>query len=221
MELAPEMVELLRAGAAHDIGVICLPGQVRKHWAALREAERLKLIFFADVEHPVITDIGRRAIGAPTQLDADYARLVKLCGGRKRLTPRRDDDPRTDFDYRSYRALGYVCALVVRQPDSRYNPSTIRVGNTLGSEPQFLGSKNPIILPESADTPSVLALLPQPLLHRTGFTPHPFSLDETQWSEADRTTWSRLRDVCFSVNSRIRNAGRRTPTAKLHYGQYA
>ena len=55
----------------------------------------------------------------------------------------------------------------------------------------------------------------------TGFSTYPFSLDETQWSEADRTTWSRLRDVCFSVNSRIRNAGRRTPTAKLHYGQYA
>lgn len=223
MDLAPELVDLLRAGAAHDIGIICLPGQVQKHWATLREAERLKLIFFQDIEHPVITDMGRRAIGAPSQVDADYARLKALCGGRKRLTPRPDADPRTDFDYRSYKACGYVCTLVVRQRDDRYNPTTIRVGKTLTSDPQFLGPKNSQVLPECADTPFVLALMPKWLFDRTGFSAYPLALDEDDaaWTDADRATWTRLRDVCFSVNSRIRNSGRRTPTAKLAYGQYA
>lgn len=220
-DLAPEMVDLLRAGAAHINGVICMPGQVQKHWATLREAERLKLIFFQDVEHPIITDMGRRAIGAPLELDAGYARFRASCTARKRLSPTPDKDPRTDFDYRSYNACGYVCVLVVRQPDGRYNPSTIRVGKTLTSDPQFLGGKNAIILPECADTPFVLALMPKWLIDRTGFSTYPLALDETEWSEADRATWSRLRDVCISVNTRIRNAGRRSPAAKLHFGEYA
>lgn len=221
-DLAPEMVDLLRAGAAHDIGIICRPGQVQKHWSTLREAERLKLIFFADLERPVITDMGRRAIGAPTQLDADYARLKALCG-RKKPALRRDEDPRTDFDYRSYRSMGYVCTLVVRQPDTRCNPATVRVGKTLKSEPQFLGPRNSIVLPECDGTPFVLALMPKWLLDRAMFPTCPFALDEddASWSADDRATWERLRHLCMSVNTRIRRGGNRQPTGKLHYGEYA
>jgi hypothetical protein len=222
-DLAPEMVDLLRAGAEHVNGVICLPGQVRKLWPLLSEAKRLKLITFLDVEHPIITDMGRRAIGAPTEIDAGYARFVAACMSRKRLTPTPDKDPRTDFDYRSYKSCGYVCCLVVRQPDGRYNPPTIRVGNTLTSDPQFLGPKNSQVLPECEGTPFVLALMPKWLIDRTGLSTYPVALDDNDgaWSADDRKTWARLRDVCFSVNSRIRSAGRRTPTAKLQYGQYA
>ncbi|WP_156456946.1 hypothetical protein [Bradyrhizobium sp. CCH5-F6] len=221
-DLAPEMVDLLRAGAAHDIGSVCRPGQVRKLWPVLREAERLKLIVFLDLERPIITDMGRRAIGAPTQADADRARLVALCR-RKPLQPRRNEDPRTDFDYRSYQAMGYVCTLVVRQPDGRYNPTTVRVGKTLTSDPQFLGPRNAIILPECEGTPFVLALMPKWLLDRAGFPTCPFPLDDedASWSADDRATWDRLRQVCMSVSIRIRRGGNRQPTGKLAYGEYA
>lgn len=223
IELTEEMEALLRAGAANTIGICCLPGQVQKNWAALREAERQKLIFFQDVERPIITDMGRRAIGEPAQIDADYARLVAACGGRRRLEPRRDQDPRTDFDYRSYKACGYVCTLVVRQPDDRPGANTIRVGKTLDSEKQFLGPNNSIVLPECEGTPFVLALMPDWLVRRTGFSTYPLALDETdtRWSAEDRETWDRLRRVCQSVNVRIRNAGRRAQGNKLRYGEYA
>lgn len=221
-DLAPEIVDLLRGAAQHDLGVVCRPGQVQKLWRLLSEAKRLKLITFLDLERPIITDMGRRAIGAPTQLDADYARLRALCG-RKKPALRRDEDPRTDFDYRSYQSMGYVCTLLVRQPDGRPSRPTVRVGKTMTSEPQFLGPRNAIILPECEGTPFVLTLMPKWLLDRAAFPTCPFPLDEddASWSDADRATWDRLRNICMSVNTRIRSAGRRSPAAKLLYGEYA
>jgi hypothetical protein len=221
-DISPEMADLLRAGAAHDLGIVCRPGQVQKLWPLLREAERAKLIVFLDLERPIITDMGRRAIGAPSHADADRARLVALCG-RKPLQPRRNEDPRTDFDYRSYRSMGYVCTLVVRQPDGRASQPTVRVGKALGSDPQFLGPRNAIILPECEGTPFVLALMPKWLLDRAGFPTCPFPLDDedASWSADDRAVWDRLRQVCMSVNIRIRRGGNRQPTGKLAYGEYA
>jgi hypothetical protein len=221
-DLTSEMVELLRTAAAHDLGIVCRPGQVQKLWPLLREAERQRLIVFLDLERPIITDMGRRAIGAPSQAHADHARLVALCS-RKKPAPRRDADPRTDFDYRSYRSMGYVCTLVVRQPDGRYNPSTVRVGRSLTSDPQFLGPRNSIALPESEGTPFVLALMPKWLLDRAMFPTCPFPLDDedASWSADDRATWDRLRNVCMSVNTRIRRGGNRPATGKLAYGEYA
>ncbi|MCK1541416.1 hypothetical protein IVB12_05345 [Bradyrhizobium sp. 179] len=221
--LSPEMAEMLRAGAAHELGIICRPGQVQKLWPLLREAERLGYLRFLGMERPWITEQGRRAIGAPSQAEADRARLVALCGRRKPLQPRRDEDPRTDFDYRSYRSMDYVCTLVVRQPDGRANPSTVRIGKSLSSDPQFLGPRNAIILPECQGTPFVLALMPKWLLDRALFPTCPFPLDEEDaaWSAEDRAIWDRLRNVCMSVNTRIRRGGNRRPTAKLHYGEYA
>jgi hypothetical protein len=223
LDLAPELVDLLRTAAAHDLGVVCRPGQVQKIWPLLSVAERLKLIVFLDMERPIITDMGRRAIGVPSQAQSDHARLVALCTRRKRLQPRRDADPRTDFDYRSYRSMGYVCTLVVRQPDSRSNPSTIRVGRSLTSDPQFLGPRNSIVLPECEGTRFVLAVMPKWLLDRAMLPTCPFPLDDedASWSADDRATWDRLRNVCMSVNIRIRRGGKQQPTAPLQYGQYA
>lgn len=221
MQLAPEMVEMLRAGAEHDLGTICRPGQVQKLWPLLSEAARLKLVVFLDMERPMITDMGRRAIGAPSQAEASHARLVELCRRCKPLQPRPDADPRTDFDYRSYKSMNYACVLAVKQPDARVAPATIRVGRSLNSEPQFLGQKNAIVLAESQD-PFVLAVMPKWLITRTLLPTCPFALPEEEpWSDAERELWNRLREVCMSVNTRIRRGGSRQSTGKLHYGEYA
>jgi hypothetical protein len=221
-DLSPETVELLRRGVTEGHGLVCRPGEVRKLFPLLREAERLDYLRFLDVERPWITPAGRAAIGAPTEAEADHAKLVLLCGGaRKPLVPAKRDDPRTDFDYRSYRSIGYVCVLVVKQADHRENPTTLRVGRTLSSEPQFLGPKNSILLPESEGRFS-LALMPAWLVKRAGLSTYPLHLDEDDpaWTEQERETWSRLRQVCYSVNSRIRNSNRR-PKQNLRFGETA
>lgn len=219
--LAPEMVDMLRAGAAHDLGIVCRPGQVRKLWPLIREAERAGYVRLLDAEKPWLTDAGRKAIGAPSQSEADYARLVKLCSRRKPLQPRPADDPRTDFDYRSYRSMGYACVLAVKQTDARENPSSVRVGQSLKSDPQFLGPRNSILLQES-EGPFVLALMPKWLITKTMLPTHPGALSEAEpWTDDERALWDRLRDICLSVNTRIRRGGARQPTGKLNYGEYA
>jgi hypothetical protein len=221
-DLTPEMVEMLRTAAEHQLGTVCRPGQVQKLWPLLSEAARLKLVVFLDVEHPMITDMGRRAIGAPSQAQASHDRLVELCR-RNKSPPRRDADPRTDFDYRSYKSMGYVCTLVVRQPDARHKPATVRVGRTLGSDPQFLGPRNSIVLPECEGTPFVLAVIPKWLLNVALFSTCPFALDEddASWSDDDRATWDRLRSLCMSVNTRIRRGSSQPTTTRRAYGETA
>ncbi len=218
-DLSPEAIELLRAGSVHGIGLCCTPGQVRKNYAALRECERLGYLRFINIEQPWITDAGRRAIGAPTQAEYDRERLVAAFG-RRSIHPAKRNDPRTDFDYRSYRACGYVCTLVMKQIDGRYNPVTVRVGKTLTSDPQFLGPNNSIVL--EAEGRFVLAVMPKWLLGRAAFSTYPLPLDETdpEFSDVERETWERLRRVCQSVNSRIKTAGRRI-TEKRRFGEYA
>ena len=230
-EVSPEMAELLRAGAADHLGIICRPGQVQKHFHILRDAERLGYLRWLDITRPWITDAGRRAIGAPSQAEADRAKLILLCAGaRKPLTPAKRFDPRTDFDYRSYKSMGWICTLVVRQPDPRLGPRTVRVGRSLTSTPQFLGARNSVIQPESDDR-FVLTLVPswmtRPIKRGADvdppiFSPYPFPLDETDpaFTDDERAAWDRLRQVCMSVNSRIRNAGRREPQ-KYRFGENA
>jgi len=220
-DLSPEAVALLQAGAADQLGLCCRPGQVEKNWAALRECERFGLLRFINIEKPWITPAGRAAIGAPTEAEADRARRIEQFSAvkRKRLQPEKRYDPRTDFDYRSYRACKYVCTLLVKQPDRRENPLTVRVGRTLRSDPQFLGPNNSIVQPES-DARFLLTLMPDWLLKRAGFSTYPMPLDETEWSAEDCATWDRLRQVCISINSRIRSAGRRRPE-KFRYGESA
>ncbi len=194
----------------HGIGLCCRPGQVEKNYAALRECERAGYLRFLTIEQPWITDAGRRAIGAPSQAEYDRARVVEaFCKPKSPLQPAKRKDPRTDFDYRSYRACGYVCTLVMKQVDGRINPLTVRVGKSLKSDPQFLGPNNSIVQPESEGR-FLLTVMPAWLPKRAGFPTYPLPLDETdpEFSDAERETWERLRNVCQTINVRIRTAGR-------------
>lgn len=230
--VTPEMAELLRAGTTDQLGLICRPGQVQKNYPALRAAEKLGYLRFLDVYRPWITPEGRAAIGAPTEAAADRARaMLLLATVRKPLVPAKRDDPRSDFDYRSYKSMGYVCTLVIRQPDPRDDPKTVRVGRSLTSEPQYLGPRNAILQPESEGR-FVLALVPgwmvrpinqsQLSCRLPAFSSCPMPLDESDesFTDEERELWERLRRICSSINSRIRNANRRQPD-KLRFGEFA
>jgi hypothetical protein len=221
--LSPELVELLWVGAYHKFGFCCLPGQVRKNFKLLHEAERLGYIRFIGITQPWITEAGRAAIGAPPEGEKQRAEFRQLCAEyakRKALNPVKRDDPRTDFDYRSWKTMGWRCTLVFRQQDDRAVKQTVRVGRMPNSDPQFLGARNSNIQPESTER-FVLAIVPdwmtRPIRKFGEFKPAPFStyplpLDETDpaFTDEDRETWARLSRVCFSINSRIRRAGRRS-----------
>jgi hypothetical protein len=222
-ELTPEMAELLRAGANHNHGLICIPGQVQKHWKILRQAERLGYLRFLDIERPWITEAGRAAIGEPTEMESDYRRRVELFSSlnkRKPLIPTPAKDPRTDFDYRSYKSCGYVCVLAVKLPDDRPNARTIKVGRPGSSEHHFFGSGNSIIQPESEGR-FVLAVMPDWLQRRLKFLTYPLALpDDGDWTDDERAIWERLTRVCISINSRIQNAGRKVHESR-RYGETA
>jgi hypothetical protein len=219
-DVSPEVAELLRAGAADHLGFVCSPGQVQKNWAAIRDAERAGWVRFLTMERPWITPAGRAAIGAPTEAQVDRAKLLEMCK-RRPLKPKKKADPRTDFDYRSYRNMGYACTLVVKQPDRREDPPSVRVGRSLTSDPQFLGPNNSIVQPESEGR-FVLAVMPDWLIKRAGLSTYPLPLDDDdpQFMDDERATWLRLRLVCQSINSRIRTAGRRL-TERFRYGENA
>lgn len=227
--VTPEMADLLRAGAADTIGWICRPSEVVKHYPVLREAERLDYLRWVGGQ-PWITDAGRAAIGEPSQAQADRARLIELCSRRKRLVPDKRQDPRTDFDYRAWKSSDWCCTLVIKQPDNRAEQRTTRVGRTLNGDPQFLGDRNSQIQPESTGR-LILTLVPGWMTRgrwsKSGyvmpiFSTYPRPLDELdpEFSHEERQTWSRLQQVCHSINSRIRNSGRRT-LQKFRYGEGA
>jgi hypothetical protein len=232
-ELSPELVELLWAGADHKFGFCCPPGQVQKNWALLREAERLGFVRFVGMQ-PWLTEAGRAAIGAPPEGEKQRLEFRQLCADyakRKALNPVKRDDPRTDFDYRAYKTMRYVCTLVFRQPDNRPVKQTVRVGKSPNSDPQFLGPRNSIIQPESTER-FVLTLVPdwmtRPIKKKFGdfkpapFTTYPLPLDETDpaFTDEERETWARLSSVCFSINSRIRRAGQRQHERGV-FGEFA
>lgn len=221
-EVTPEMAELLHAGAADGRGLVCRPGQIRKNYATLRAAEKLGYLRFLDLDRPWITEEGRAAIGAPSQAAADRARAALLLAPfRKRLVPEKRDDPRTDFDYRSYQTMKFVCVIVIKLPDDRQNPPSLKVGRIgVPSEPHYLGSKNSILMPESEGR-FVLALIPDWLQQRTKLPTYGLALDEgPEFTDEEREIWERLRKVCSSINSRIRNANRRKPE-RLRFGEFA
>jgi hypothetical protein len=229
--LSDDAVALLRRGAADHLGLCCRPGEVVKLWPAISEAERAGYLRFVGGEKPWITPQGREAIGAPSEMEADMAKLRLLCANaRKSLVPAKRADARTDFDYRSWKAMRWVCTLVVRQPDGRMGPRTVRVGRTIDSQPQFLGSKNSMIQPES-DARFVLTLVPAWMtrpIKKNGdnipaiFSTYPMPIDETDsnFTDDERAAWDRLRQICFSINSRIRNAGR-GQRERLRFGENA
>lgn len=234
VDLAPEVVEMLSRGAADGLGIVCRPGEVRKLYPLLHEAERLGYIRFIDLERPWITEAGRAAIGAPSQAEVDRAKLALICSNaRKPLVPAKRDDPRTAAEYTAWNLKPkWACTLVVRQPDARHQPRSIRVGRTLTSEAQYLGSNNANVQPESTDR-FVLAVVPEwmtrPIKKAGGvtapaiFSTWPLALDESDpnFTDEDRETWLRLRQVCASINSRIRIAGKPSHQKSWAYGQWA
>lgn len=222
IDITPEMEALLKAGAANTAGLCCMPGQVQKNWKALREAQRLGYIRFLDITRPWVTDEGRRAVGLPCELEASRLALRNALPRRKPLEPAKRDDPRTDFDYRSFRSMGWVCVLAVKQPDYRSEQGTLRVGRTLKSPPLFLGPRNSIILPETEGR-FALAVVPSWLTRISGLSTHPLPIEENDpaFSDDERALWDRLRSVCHSVNSRIRTAGRKVQAAKMRFGETA
>lgn len=228
-DVSPEMAELLRAGVADHLGFVCLPGQVVKNYPVLREAEQLGYVRFIN-NLPWITDEGRAAIGEPSQAKADRAKFIEMCSRRKRLVPDKLHDVRTDFDYRAWKAMDWRCTLVFRQPDSRPAYRTTRVGRTVHGDPQFLGDRNSQIQPESTRR-FVLTVVPGWMTRARWkggvyiapiFSTYPAPIDEIdpEFSDAERATWDRLRQVCITINSRIRNAGRKRPE-KFRYGESA
>jgi hypothetical protein len=209
-ELTPEMAELLRAGARNSHGFICTPGSIQKHWKPLRELERLGYMRFLGF-NPWITEQGRAVIGEPTEMEADYRRRVALFAEltkRRALVPRPDKDPRTDFDYRSFKSCGYVCVLAVRLPDERPEAHTIKVGRPGSKEHHYFGQGNSIIQQESEGR-FLLAVMPGWLQRRWEFLTHPMALpDDGDFTDEEKIIWRRLTQICISINSRIRNAGR-------------
>lgn len=220
-QLTPEMAELLRAGADHPLGIVCIPGRVQKHWPVLTAAERLGYLRFITLEEPWITEAGRAAIGAPSEMEADRRRRVEMLTNlykRKPLVPKKRRDPRTEFDYRSYKSMGYVGVLAVQLPDDRDDPRTVKVTRPGSAEHHYFGSNNSIIQPESEGR-IVLAVMPDWLQKRWGFLTYPLALpDDGDFSEAEIATWQHLTRVCISINSRIRFAGRRAPE-KYRFGE--
>jgi hypothetical protein len=220
--LSPELVELLWAGADHKFGFCCLPGQVQKNWGLIREAQRLGFMRLVGMQ-PWLTEAGRGAIGAPPEGEKQRVEFRQMCerlAKRKALEPVKRNDPRTDFDYRSWKTMGWRCTLVFRQQDNRAVKKTVRVGRMPTSEAQFLGPRNSTIQPESTER-FVLTLVPDWMtrpIKKFGefklapFTTYPLPLDEFDpaFTADDRETWDRLRNVCFSINSRIRRAGIRS-----------
>lgn len=214
---------LLEAGAKHLNGLCCTPGQVRKNWKDLTELKRAGFINWLTAEQPWITKDGREAIGAPNECQATIDLLRPTMSNRAPLAPPRDADPRTDLDYRSYQSMGWVCALVIRQPDYRTEAATIRVGSSLSSEPQFLGAGNSIVQPESEGR-FVLTLVPAWMVRKNIFSGHPFSLDEYDpaFTAEERELWDRLRNICFSINTRInRGSGKAMTARSMAYGATA
>jgi hypothetical protein len=65
--LTPEMVELLRKGAATYYGRICYPKDTRANWRHLAPMHQAGLFYWGENgETPIITDAGRRAVDGPS-----------------------------------------------------------------------------------------------------------------------------------------------------------
>ena len=218
-DLPPEMIEMLWEGARDKLGIICRPGLVREKWLLLRHAEKLGFVRFLSVDVPWITAKGREAIGAPSEFEYDTDALREL-SKRRPLKPSAKSDPRSDALYQVWKMEKKVCVLLVRQEDFRDNPGTVRVTNVGSKDPQYLSDKNSTIMEESEGR-FVLAVVPAWLRKVAKMSAFPLPLpDGDEWTDEERALWGRMSDVCFSINSRIRNSGRRKKPY-LRFGETA
>jgi hypothetical protein len=214
-ELSPEMVELLTAAAQTTYGRICYPYQVRGREQVLAVMRARGLIWY-DGATPMIRDAGRKAVGAPSELEM-MRRGLRVKAGES-ASRRRSDDPRSRITYESYRSARMFCTLVVKLAEPSPDDRSLRC--SMNGDPlrwfTLPLKKNPIIIqPESKD-PFVLAVVEKWLAQL--FDPKripelanviPDLCGSIEWTAEQRDDWNRLRRKASIINTRIRNGGPR------------
>lgn len=119
-------------------------------------------------------------------------------------------DPRSILDYRVWKTMGMVCVLVVKHRDRTASTEVSRDGNY--APHVYLPTSKQIAQPESTKE-FLLICIPKWLAERSelmGVTPD--LCDVRPWTDAQRQTWSTLRNARLRINSKIYTANRRSPS---------
>jgi hypothetical protein len=213
-ELSQELVELLTAAAQTTYGRVCYPYQCRGPVGLLLVQARARGFIYYDGATPIITDAGRKAVGAPTELEL----ICKNRGGvfakpGEHVTRRQPDDLRSRITYQSYRTARMFCTLVVKLAEP---PGARSLKCSMNGDPSkffYLPLSRIIIQPESQGS-FVLVVVPKWLAKP--FDPKritelagvlPDLCDSIEWTDQQKTDWNRLRRKAGVINTRIRNGG--------------
>jgi hypothetical protein len=214
-ELSPELVELLTAAAQTTYGRVCYPYQCRGPLGLLLVQARARGFIYYDDATPIITDAGRRAVGAPTELEL----ICKNRGGLfgkvgEAATRRRPDDPRSRITYQSYRTARMFCTLVVKLAEPPIDARGLKCSMNGDPIRWFTLPLHRIIIQPESQGSFVLVVVPKWLAKP--FDPKritelagvlPDLCDSIEWTEDQKTDWNRLRRKASVINTRIRNGG--------------
>jgi hypothetical protein len=158
----------------------------------------------------------------PAERQAEYdAALERVKAASRQIAAERNarkPDPRSILDYRAWRTMRMVCILVVKHRDK---PASFEVSRA-GSWPHiYLPIRKTIVQPESTSE-FIVAVIPKAFLTWLASQPDaPKGVDqllgvtpdlEGEWTDAQRETWSALRRLRLSINSKIYTANRRSPS---------
>jgi hypothetical protein len=216
-ELSPELVELLRAAAQTTYGRICYPYQCRGPVGLLVVQARALGFIYYDGATPIITDSGRKAVGAPTELEL-------ICKNRGGLfakdgvaaTRRQSDDPRSRLTYQSYRSARMFCTLVVKLSEPPSDARGLKCSMNGDPTRWFTLPLHRIIIQPESQGRFVLVVVPKWLAKP--FDPKritelagvlPDLCDSIEWTDQQKTDWNRLRRKAGVINTRIRSGGPR------------
>lgn len=240
--LTPEMVRMLKFGAAHEYGyLVMLRSDSEKYGRELMELQRRGYQRWVGYD-PMITEAGRAAIGAPTEREADAIRLQGYAKEHALLSVRREAKAKAEPHdphggcYWPWHESRLACVLVVKHWKPRDGAKSFAVSRD-GGAPRPLYLPFSVVdqgLPESTDD-FLLALVShtwvdriekkdfvgaQPLRELFGITlPLTASQD---WTDEQIETWKRLGKLRGSINFRIENATRPRKTySKLPFGYTA
>lgn len=227
-DLTPEMVRLLKYGAAHPYGhMVQLRSDSERFGRELQELRRRG--YQREVGwDPMITEAGRAAVGAPTEREADNIRLQAAGVEHAAMRTRREAkaeprDPRAD-NYLTWKSERKFCVLVVRH---RPRPKSFAVTRDGSGHPNiFLPFSRTDELTES-DADFLLAVFALPFVEwmetKDGGKDYvaaqryrelfgvtlPLSAARP-WTAEQIATWERLDKLRSSINWRIQ-AARTTP----------
>jgi hypothetical protein len=213
--LSPEMVELLTAAAQTVHGRICYPYEVRGREKLLADM-RARGFAWYDGAQPMITDAGRKAVGAPTELELMCKSRRAFAKAGQAVTRRQPDDPRSRIAYQCYRSARMFCTLVVKLAEPPIGARGLKC--SMNGDPArffYLPLRQIIIQPESKD-PFVLAIVPKWLAkpvdpkritELAGVIPD--LCDSVEWTDEQNDDWNRLRRKASVINTRIRSGGER------------